>query len=32
LQRPRLLVWHNIGDDSTAHDGFFRFLSQFVVL
>jgi hypothetical protein len=29
---PRLLVWHNVGDDGAAHDGFFRFLSQFVVL
>jgi hypothetical protein len=28
----RLLAWHSVGDDGAVHDGFFLFLSQFVVV
>ena len=28
----RLLAWHSVRDDGAIRDGFFRFLSQFVVV
>ena len=29
---PQLLAWHSVGDDGAIRGGFFRFLSQFVVV
>ena len=30
--RLQLLLWHGVGDDGAVRGGFFRFLSQFVVV
>jgi hypothetical protein len=29
---PRFLAWHNVSDDSAVRGGFFRFLSQYVLV